>query len=230
MTQGNSITVGLAIAVKSLCTPRWPALLLAILLWAPPSQSIAASLYKWVDENGAVHYSSNLPPEQNQKRHQQLNSQGMVLSTTEAAKTPEELAKEAEQRRELEQRQAEEARLKSIQDGKDRVLLLTFSTEAELEHARENRIEVIDSVIRLIKSSIATTQDKLEELKSSAEVLYTSKGKDIPGGMAQKIEHAERKVASRRLQLEAKTAEREKIWEKYELDLERYRLLKADSK
>ena len=61
-------------------------------------------------------------------------------------------------------------------------------------------------------------------------MLYTSKGKDIPGGMAQKIEHAERKVASRRLQLEAKTAEREKIWEKYELDLERYRLLKADSK
>jgi hypothetical protein len=202
---------------------------LAVLLWAAGSQSIAATLYKWVDENGAVHYGSRLPPEQIKKGHQQLNSQGMVLTTREAAKPPEELAEEVEKQRELEERQAEEARLKSIQDGKDRVLLLTFSTEEELEHARDNRLEVIDSVIRLIESSIETTQGKLDQLKRSADLIYTSKGKDIPGGMAQKIEHAERKLANRTVQLEAKRAEREKIREKYELDLERYRLLKSAS-
>jgi hypothetical protein len=221
--------VRVAIAVKNACTTRWSALVLAALLWAPASQSVAAALYKWIDENGAVHYSSSLPPEQNKRGHQQLNSQGMVLTTTEPAKTPEELAEEMEKQRMLEEQQAEQARQKHIQDGKDRVLLLTFSSEAELEHARDNRIEVIDSVIRLIENSIETTQAKLEQLKSSAALIYTSKGKDIPGGMAQKIEHAERKIANRTLQLEAKAAEREKIREKYELDLERYRLLKSAS-
>ena len=33
-------------------------------------------------------------------------------------------------------------------------MLLTFSSEEEMEHARESRIEVIDSVIRLIKTSV----------------------------------------------------------------------------
>jgi predicted ATPase len=147
----------------------------------------------------------------------------------EAAKTSAELAEETEKQRKLEEQQAEEARLKRIQDDKDRVLLLTFSNEAELEHARDNRIEVIDSVIRLIESSMESTQGKLDKLLHTAEQNYTSKGKDVPGGLAQKIEHFERKIDSRTAQLEAKTAERDKIREKYELDLERFRLLKSAS-
>lgn len=207
----------------------WPALCLAVLLCVTSPQVFAATLYKWVDENGEVHYSSNLPPEQNKKAHQQLNSQGMVLSSQDAAKDPEAQAQEIELQRQLEAQQAEEARLKSIQDNKDRVLLLTFSTEQELELARDNRIEVINSVIRLIQNSIESTQDKLDELTQSAQLNYTSQGKDIPGGLAQKIEHFSRKIENRTAQLEAKTMEREKIREKYEQDLDRYRLLKSAS-
>ena len=107
------------------------------------------------------------------------------------------------------------------------MLLLTFASEEELEHARDNRIEVIDSVIRLIESSIETTQSKLDDLNRVAETNYTSQGKEVPGGMAQKIEHFERKITSRTAQLDAKTSEREKIRERYELDLERFRHLKS---
>jgi len=221
--------VRVAIALKNACRPHWSALALAALLGAAGSQSMAATLYKWVDDNGSVHYGNSLPPDQSKRAHQQLNSQGMVLSTQGAARPPAELAEEAEKQRKLEEQQAEEARLKRLQDDKDRVLLLTFSTEEELEHARDNRIEVINSVIRLIGSSIETTQGKLDQLVQTAEQSYTSKGKKVPGGLAQKIEHFERKVASRTAQLEAKSAEREKIREKYELDLERYRLLKSAS-
>jgi hypothetical protein len=221
--------VRVAITLKNACRPHWSALALAALLSAAGSQSMAATLYKWVDENGSVHYGNSLPPEQSKKSHQQLNSRGMVLSTTDAAKSPEELAEETEKQRKLEEQQAEEARLKSIQDDKDRVLLLTFSNEEELELVRDNRIEVINSVIRLIESSIGSTQSKLDKLAQTAEQNYTSKGKKVPGGMAQKIEHFERKIASRKDQLEAKIAERERIRGKYELDLERFRLLKSAS-
>ena len=206
-----------------------PALLLGALLCASSLSANAANLYKWVDENGNIHYSSQLPPKQTRKGHQQLNSQGVVLTTKEAAKSAEELAAEAEAKRKLEEKQAEEARIKAAQDARDRVLLLTFSSEAEIEHARENRIEVIDSVIRLINSSIETTQTKLDELKHSAETHYTSQGNEIPGGLAQKIEHAERKIESRTAQLQAKEEEKAKIYQKYETDLERYRALSAKS-
>jgi hypothetical protein len=221
--------VRVAITLKNACKPHWSALALAALLWAAGTQSMAATLYKWVDENGSVHYGNSLPPDQSNKRHQQLNSQGMVLTTTNAARSPQEMAEEAEKQRKLEEQQAEDARLKRIQDDKDRVLLLTFSNEEELEHVRDNRIEVIDSVIRLIESSIESTQGKLDKLLDRAEQTYTSQGKPVPGGLAQKIEHFERKIGNRTEQLEAKIAERDKIREKYELDLERFRLLKSAS-
>ena len=211
--------------LKNAGSTRLSGLVLAALLCAVSSTSVGAPLYKWVDENGKIRYSDRLPPNQNKQGHQQLNSQGMVVSTREPARTPEEIAIDAE----LEETQREDARLKSIQDQRDRVLLLTFSTEQELEHARDNRMEVIDSVIRLIESSIETTQGKLGKLKNTADKNYISKSKDVPGGLAQKIEHFERKVENRNAQMEGKQLEKEKIRQRYELDLERFRSLKSAS-
>ena len=68
----------------------WPALLLAALLCAVAAPASAAKLYKWVDENGQIRYSDRLPPQQSKQAHQQLNSQGVVLTTKDAAASPEE--------------------------------------------------------------------------------------------------------------------------------------------
>ena len=206
-----------------------PALLLALALCAFAAQGWAATLYKWIDEDGKIRYSDRLPANQSKREHQQLNSQGVVLTTRDAAKSPEEKAEDAEAQRKLDEVQNEEARLKSIQKNQDRVLLMTFSSEEEIEHARDSRIQVIDSVIGLIESSIATTQEKLDQLKRSAKRNYVSQNKEIPGGLAQKIEHFERKIEIRNAQLVAKAEEKEKIRQKYELDLERFQHLKSAS-
>jgi hypothetical protein len=189
----------------------------------------AAALYKWIDEDGQIRYSDRLPAAQVKKKHQQLNSQGVVVGTTEAAKSEEELAAEAEAKRKAEEQAAEDARLKQIQYEKDQVLLLTFSSEKEMELARDDRLEVLDSVIRLITKSITSTQETLVELETSADQNYTSKGKDIPGGLAQKIEHFSRKIESRTDQLLLKVEEKDRINQQFELDLARFRELKSQS-
>jgi len=200
-------------------------LLVAAFVYLLASPAGAAKLYKWVDEDGNVRYSDRIPPSQAKREHSQLNSQGVVVTTREAAKSEAELAAEAKARREQEARDTEQARLKRIQDQKDQVLLMTFSSEEELEHARLDRIEVLESVIQLIQNSIESTQEKLGELQANADNNYLSKGKEVPGGLAQKIEHFERKVDTRNTQLEQKLAEKAKINKKYELDLARYRQL-----
>ena len=202
-----------------------PILLAATFACALASPASAAKLYKWVDENGNIRYSDQIPPNQAKQGHSQLNSQGVVVSTQDKAKTEAQLAAEAKAKREREAREAEQARLKRIQDQKDQVLLMTFSSEEELEHARLDRIEVLESVIQLIQNSIESTQEKLGELQANADNNYLSKGKEVPGGLAQKIEHFERKVDTRNTQLEQKLAEKAKINKKYELDLARYRQL-----
>lgn len=189
----------------------------------------AAKLYKWVDEDGTVRYSDRLPPERATKKHQELNRQGVVVTTTDDARSAEEIAAEAERRRREQEEAAETARLKAIQDKKDNVLLMTFSSEEELGIARDNRIDVLDSVISLIEKSISTTQEKLDQLQQSAEQNYLSKGQEVPGGLAQKIEFFTRKIESRNEQLLQKLDEKSKINAQYEADLERFRLLKAES-
>ena len=51
----------------------------------------AAKLYKWVDEDGNVFYSDQIPPEQSTKRHQILDERGVVRESVRRAKTPEEI-------------------------------------------------------------------------------------------------------------------------------------------
>jgi len=204
------------------------ALLIIAALCVVFNSANAGALYKWIDEDGQIRYSDRLPAAQSKRKHHQLNSQGVVLSTKEAAKSEAELAAEAAAKRKLEEEQATQAKLDEEQNKKDQVLLLTFSNEKELGLARDDRIEVLDSVIQLISKSIATTQQTLDELQASADEIYLSKGNEVPGGLAQKIEHFSRKKDSRRAQLDSKMLEKEKINEQYEIDLARYRLLKAE--
>ena len=79
--------------------------LLCLILLGFSSAGNTGKLYKWVDENGEVRYGDQLPPSEVKKKHQTLNAQGMVISTTEASKTPEEYAairKSEKERKEIE--------------------------------------------------------------------------------------------------------------------------------
>jgi len=204
-----------------------PVLLVAATLCIATGAASAAALYKWIDEDGQVRYSDRLPTKQVKKKHQQLNSQGVVVGTTEAARSDEEIAAEAEAKRKAEEQAKEDARLQEIQYKKDQVLLLTFSSEREMALARDDRLEVLDSVIRLITKSIDSTQVTLRELEAQAEKNYTSQDRDVPGGLAQKIEHFTRKIDSRTDQLILKIEEKDRINEQFELDLARFRELRS---
>jgi hypothetical protein len=231
MTQSGQVSNNILRAVSNHTEPRLtllPVLLLALILFAFSKQASAGALYKWVDENGQIRYSDRLPPNQVKRKHQQLNSQGVILSTKEAAKSDEELAAAAEAKRKLEEEQAAEAKIREAQFKLDQVLLLTFSTEEELTLTRDDRLEVLESVIQLINKSIDSTQQQLDQLQTSADEIYLSKGKEVPGGLAQKIEHFTRKVENRSGQLEAKMAEKSKINNQYRVDLARFRELKVE--
>lgn len=202
---------------------------IGIVAYALCTSALAANLYKWIDENGEVRYSDRLPPSQVKQKRQILNERGVVIDTKEAAKTPEELAADKEAKRIRDAEIAEEKRRKEEQAKHDRVLLLTFSSEEEMMSVRDNRIEVIDSVIRLIENSISTTEKRLIKLENNAEEAFISKGKEVPGGLAQNIEFFTRKIANRKEQLRLKQEEKRKIDEQFDKDLDRFRWLKSNT-
>ncbi|MCP3686940.1 MAG: DUF4124 domain-containing protein [Gammaproteobacteria bacterium] len=200
--------------------------LVGILYSAIATSIHAATLYKWVDDDGTVRYSDRMPVTDIKKEHQMLNEQGVVIDTKAAAKTDRELAAEAAAMKVEELRLAKEKRLKIAQDKKDRVLLLTYSSEQEMNAVHGNRVEVIESVITLIEKSLNATKTRLVELEDRANKVYLSQNKGIPGGLAQNIEHFTRKVFNRMEQLQLKKEEKRAINVQFEIDLARYRLLK----
>ncbi len=199
--------------------------MLCLILLGICTVASAAQMYKWVDENGQIRYADRLPPSQVKREHHTLNAQGVIVSTRKASKTEEEIKALKDAEKLLQAKQDIEKREQEAQGNLDRVLLLTFSSEDELSRVRDNRIEVLDSIIRLIYKGIATTQDRLLRLEGNAERQYTSKGLDVPGGLAQNIEESIRKINNREKQLQVKLEEKYKIQGQFEIDVARFRLL-----
>ena len=76
------------------------------------SMSVQAKLYKWVDENGQVHYGDKVPPKYLKGERQELNEQGALVKQYDRAMTPEE---KAEKRRRKRRRRRKEKKIyKSI--------------------------------------------------------------------------------------------------------------------
>jgi len=210
--------------VSQTCPPL-PGILLCVIMLGMASSADAGSLYKWTDENGEVRYTDRMPQSASKRQQQTLNDQGIVIDTKEAAKSTEELDTIKKTEKERKQRLQAETKANEAQRKKDQALLLTFSSEAELELAKTERIEVLDSIIQLIYKSMAGTQKKLTELENLADQNYLSKGLEVPGGLAQNIEVLSRKNLSRDNQLRQKLTEKNRIESQFDVDLARYRAL-----
>ena len=196
-----------------------------LILLGISSIASAGKLYKWTDENGEVRYSDRIPASEIKRKHQTLNAQGMVIATKEAARTEEEIKAGKEAAKELQAKQEVERQNKEAQGRVDKVLLLTFSSEKEMSRVKNDRIEVLDSVIRLIYKSIAATEERLNRFQKTAQEQYISKNKEVPGGLAQNIEESTRKLENREKQLSLKLGEKYKIEAQHEVDVARFRLL-----
>lgn len=205
--------------------PTHPTVLLGLILFVFSGTVHSAQLYKWIDENGVVRYGDQLPVDKSKKRHQTLNSQGVIVNTTEIAKTPEEMAairKAESDRKALEKVEAKE---KDMKRRRDQALLTTYGSVDELELLKDKRMEMVDLVIQLIYKSMATARQRIDLLENKAMTEYVDKGDNVPDGLAQNIEMLTRSNQIRQKRLRQRLIEKNNILAQYEEDVVRYRKL-----
>ena len=128
-------------AFARLALPLAGAALVAVaLLHGLPAR---AATYKWVDEQGVIHYTDKMPPEAVNKGNVELNKQGVPIKKTDPALTAEQRRQQelqAEQQRQI-ARQAEEVA------RRDRALLSSFTSEAEIDLSRKRGLQTIESIV-----------------------------------------------------------------------------------
>jgi hypothetical protein len=192
------------------------ALALVLLLAAT---GVQASMYRWVDGNGRVHYSDTPPSTYNRSGGAELNKQGQVVKRTQS---------ETERRAEAE-RQAEELRLQQEQQKQaqlDRALTATYTTEAEIDLARDRALEHHKLAIkgaeiraRAVDTNVADLRERIAKTEKS--------GRPVPPSLQEQLAQASKESLELKRTIVKNEEAMEKVRERYAADKARFRELTA---
>lgn len=182
-----------------------------------------ANVYKWVDEEGNIHYGDK-PPAKVESAHSVLNERGLEVDSINRAKTDEEVAAELAEAEAIREQQLEEQRARH----RDNILLETFTTERDLLLTRDDRLQAIDGAILLSEKRINSWSEKLGVLEKRI-ANYEKDNVETPARLIEERELVLRQIDSSETYMLQKMEERERTADQFEQDLARYRELKDDS-
>ena len=202
---------------------RFPFLTLAIFLIV--SFSAQAKMYKWVDEDGQMHFGDKIPTKYLVKEHDELNEQGVRIKHRDAAKTPEQKAEE----RRLQKEQKKAALIEKKKKQRDRVLLDTYTTERDLVVARDSRLDAVGSQIQLAETIISDSNNKIESMDKKITQILAS-NREVPLALYDRLDSEKQQVAVQTKVMESHKKRRDEISEQFNGYIERFKVLKAEQK
>jgi len=200
--------------------------LLAGLAAALLSLPASAGIKCWTNDDGVRECGDAIPPEYAQKAYSEINKGGITVSTTERAKTKEELRIERQENARLAAIREEEARKIRERKAKDRVLLSTFTTEKELAVAHEGQVAAIELRIEHTERILVQLERSLEQLRSQAATLER-RGKPITPELERKIAIAEQRMQNNYSLIEQRRTQKAELVAQFAKDRDRYRKLKG---
>ncbi len=187
---------------------------------AHAAQGSGKKLYRWVDENGVVHYGDHIPPKYAKQERSVLNEHGVVVGRLEREKTDAE-------------RLADETRLRVTTDARqrDQILLTTYVSVQQIEQLRDQRLELIEDQVKVTGQYIGTLQERLNKLHTRSQFFrpYSSNdnAKPLPDNMAEDLVRTVNEIRAQERNLDGKRAEQATLRSEFQSDIERYKELKG---
>lgn len=163
---------------------------LACFVWISPAE--AQRVYRWVDENGVVHFGDAIPPEYSKERHEVLDRRG-VRTTVHEAKEPSD---------------------SPMRDDRDRALLATYGSVAEIESLRDRRAGYLDGQNEVARDRLIGLHQRREELDGNPAALN-------------ELATVEQRIREYDAEIERRNVEIERIRSQFDEDIARYRELRG---
>ncbi len=205
-------------------SPWLPAALLLLLLpglEAGGAGTGAATLYRWTDAQGNIHYTDAIPPSASEQRRARLNKHGIETEQIDPVKSKEELIRQEE----LERLRAEQERLKQEQAKEDALLLNLYSSEEEIRMAKDGKIAALDGINEITRLNIQRLKVHLEKMQKDAADAERS-GRGVPKTLLDRIESARQQIKQSFESLIEREQQKVEITEKFQANLQRYLTLK----
>ncbi len=184
------------------------------------SSAVCATTYKWVDDQGKVHYTDKIPPEAVNKGSIELNKEGVPIKKNDAALTPEQRhAREVE-----EERARQAAKIRDEIQRKDRALLQTYTTESEIELSKKRALATIEGQIQSAQAYIATLNKRKEEILARTAALGNN---PKPQSLEREITNVDDELGKQADLIAARRKEIVVVTARYDADKQRWRELRT---
>ncbi|MGA7181673.1 MAG: DUF4124 domain-containing protein [Thiobacillaceae bacterium] len=197
-------------------------LLIMFALWLGMAQLVSADgsskkLYRWVDDKGHVHYGDTLPATAGISGSEELGKSGQVMKRSESlAERKVRLAEEAEAAR-IKKEKDEQNRL-------DQALLGTYTSEKEIDLARDRALEFHQLAINSAQIRISQVVVNQKEVNANAEAFF-KRGKAVPAYLQNQIDANQAELDSLNRIIKANQEALIGVRQKYDEDKHRYREL-----
>ncbi|MDH3545682.1 MAG: DUF4124 domain-containing protein [Gammaproteobacteria bacterium] len=180
-------------------------------------------VYRWVDEEGVVHYGDSIPARYAELPKQVLNERGITVDHLQGKKTPEEieaerLAQELQTERELQRRA-------------DQALLATYLTVDEILMHRDRRVELFQAQSRVTELYLRNLQRRLDSLERDAAAFKPySSDPDAPlidPDLAEDLRTTKETIARHENNLKRFQTDEQQIIARFDGDIDRFKVLKG---
>ena len=189
-------------------------LMFVLIFFAAPVFAVEAHMYRCKDKNGRVYYTDRPGMECEGGETDEMTKQGLVLDRPDAGRPGET----PEQRQE-----------RLAKERQDRALLQTYTSEQQIEVAKQRSLETPLLAVKYAKKKLAIYTDRLSELRDR-EVKLSIEGKPAPLSLIEEIDATLSDIARLEYEVETKQRSVDRIIDRFEADKERYRELVESEK
>lgn len=192
---------------------RTTLLLLAAALVTTAAAGADSSGYRWVDDDGTVHFGDTPPPEARGSHRDQVSTDGRVIQNSVPSVEAIEDAAEAPA-----------GATDAEQAERDRLLMRTFTEERDLIMTRDDRLAGVDTQIILLERRI----DQLDNRLGRLQARHDSTTDEVRrADIDERMVTLAARIDDQRGALARHHQRREEMERKFEADLQRFRELKA---
>jgi Domain of unknown function (DUF4124) len=194
---------------------------LCLLLVLTPGLPLRAELFKWVDDKGVTHYGDRIPPEYAKQGNTQLDKRGVTVRKIDPALTPEQRRAQQDEAERLKQalKQAE------AQQRQDLALINTYSSEEEIDLARDRRVAQIDQIVLQAQHQSAELEKRTT---TAAQELKRAKTPSAKALADEESAALAKRTAAMRAAIAKLNTDREEVIARFDQDKLRFREIKTN--
>ncbi len=169
--------------------------------------------YRYVNDEGVKVLNHTIPPEYAQKGYEILSATGHVLKVVEPAISKEEGEKLAAERRARKELALWDASLRR-----------RYSSVADIEAAKKRKLLELEANMSVLNTNIEGLKEQIETMQSKAAQLERS-GREVSESLLANLKGLHVEMENTRAQVVQRKEEYRRLLEKYDRDIERFKVI-----